>query len=74
MEVENKQNKTKRRIVIPRDKLKFPFGKYKGELVREIIKNDPSYCQWLYERDFMPKFEDIYNLFKDELPPKLNSL
>jgi hypothetical protein len=25
------------------------FGKYKGELLKNILKDDPSYIKWLYE-------------------------
>lgn len=28
---------------------KFPFGKYKGETVKEVIKSDPQYIYWIAE-------------------------
>ncbi|MDO4755924.1 MAG: 3'-5' exonuclease, partial [Parabacteroides sp.] len=28
------------------------FGKYKGRLVKEVLKNDPSYYAWIMNGDF----------------------
>jgi DNA polymerase-3 subunit epsilon len=28
------------------------FGKYKGRIVEEIFKNDPSYFSWMMNADF----------------------
>lgn len=27
------------------------FGKYKGEMVEDLIEDDPQYLAWLYEQD-----------------------
>ena len=29
----------------------FPFGKYEGEQVEDILCDDPQYLVWLYEKD-----------------------
>ena len=29
---------------------RFPFGKYKGELVGSVIEDDPSYIAWLLDK------------------------
>ena len=28
------------------------FGKYKGQLVAEVLKNDPGYYSWIINGDF----------------------
>jgi DNA polymerase-3 subunit epsilon len=30
----------------------FNFGKYKGRLVKEVLKKDPSYYDWMVQNDF----------------------
>jgi DNA polymerase-3 subunit epsilon len=30
----------------------FNFGKYKGMLVEEVLKKDPSYYSWMMNGDF----------------------
>lgn len=30
----------------------FNFGKYKGQLVKEVLKKDPSYYDWIQKNDF----------------------
>lgn len=32
---------------------KMPFGKYKGSFFEDILENDPSYMQWLIDKDII---------------------
>ena len=27
----------------------FPFGRYKGKRVRDVIEQDPAYCRWMLD-------------------------
>jgi hypothetical protein len=40
---------------------KFTFGKYKGQLVAEILQNDPEYIQWCVDNIhwFRFKYEPV---------------
>ena len=38
----------------------FPFGKYKGKLLSEVIKNDASYLCWFHDKVDGYKIHDIY--------------
>jgi len=60
------------------DALYFPFGKYKGRIVQDVLKEDKSYCKWFSENiigkdyntlkilDFLhKKLEDLPYIDKD---------
>lgn len=39
----------------------IPFGKYQDEDIRDVIKEDRQYIEWLYEQDFVAeKFERLW--------------
>ncbi|MDR3250321.1 MAG: 3'-5' exonuclease [Tannerella sp.] len=46
------------------------FGRYKGELVKTVLKNDGSYYTWIIQGDFplntKQKFTEIYKRVKNE--------
>ena len=54
-----------RRFSFDNDVEIFNFGKYKGRAVRDVLKADPGYYQWMMKGDFplhtKQKLTDIYN-------------
>lgn len=32
---------------------RLTFGKYKGEHIDDVLEMDESYCEWLYDQDFV---------------------
>ena len=46
------------------------FGKYNGQLVRDVLKKDPGYYGWMMQGDFAldtkKKLTDIYNSLKNK--------
>ena len=41
-----------RRIIIENGKEIFNFGKHKGKVVEDVLKNEPSYYDWMMKNDF----------------------
>lgn len=39
----------------------FNFGKYKGRLVADVLKNDPGYFQWMMQGDFSMHTKQMLN-------------
>ena len=37
----------------------FNFGKYKGRLVKEVFKSEPSYYDWLMKGDFATNTKNV---------------
>jgi DNA polymerase-3 subunit epsilon len=37
----------------------FNFGKYKGRLVSEIFRNEPSYYDWMMKGDFATNTKNV---------------
>ncbi len=54
-----------RRIVMRNGKEVFNFGKYKGQPVREVLKKEPQYYDWMMRSDFLlhtkQKLSEIFN-------------
>ncbi len=54
-----------RRIVRRKGVELFNFGKYKGKPVREVLKREPQYYDWIMRADFLldtkQKLSEIYN-------------
>ena len=46
----------------------FNFGKYKGELVKKILKSDPSYYDWMMRGDFPHFTKKIFREIKESMP------
>ena len=40
--------------------IKMRFGKYKGNLLEDVIEFDPEYAKWLYELDNAKEFKKSY--------------
>ena len=47
-----KKNETKNEVEI------MPFGKFKGQKLKDLIKNEKNYCQWVL--DNFDKSSDIW--------------
>jgi DNA polymerase-3 subunit epsilon len=41
-----------RRFVMENGKAVFNFGKHKGKVVEDVLKNEPSYYDWMMKSDF----------------------
>lgn len=54
-----------RRIVLKKGVEVFNFGKYKGRPVREVLKKEPQYYDWIMRSDFLldtkQKLSEIFN-------------
>ena len=54
-----------RRIIIENGKEVFNFGKHKGKRVEDVLKNEPSYYDWMMKSDFAmhtkQKLTEIFN-------------
>lgn len=54
-----------RRIVIENGKETFNFGKHKGKAVEDVLKNEPSYYDWMMKSEFALhtklKLTEIFN-------------
>jgi DNA polymerase-3 subunit epsilon len=54
-----------RRIVLENGKEVFNFGKHKGRKVEDVLKNEPSYYDWMMKSDFAmhtkQKLTEIFN-------------
>lgn len=42
----------------------FNFGKYKGQLVREVLRRDPGYYSWILQGDFPQNTKDVFTKIK----------
>lgn len=42
----------------------FPFGKYKGEQIEDVIEDDPSYLEWVVENDVFNLDEDVIKVLE----------
>lgn len=42
----------------------FHFGKYRGQSVREVLKKDPSYYNWMLQGDFPQNTKDVMTALK----------
>lgn len=40
------------------------FGKYKGHSVKEVLKKDPSYYNWIQQGDFAQNTKDVFTRIK----------
>lgn len=50
------------------------FGKYKGQLLREVISRDPSYYDWIMKADFPLNTKDILTkIYAEVVASKQNS-
>lgn len=48
-------------LIAPDDKIKFSFGKYKGERVLHIINIDKNYINWLLDQSWVADtYPNIY--------------
>jgi len=45
------------------------FGKYKGELLRDVVEHDPAYLRWLVGSDFPEELRDIAQVQLNILEP-----
>ncbi len=43
----------------------FTFGKYKGEMLEDVIKDNPSYMEWLVENDVVPLSLEVMKLLSE---------
>lgn len=54
-----------RRMVMENGREVFNFGKHKGKLVEDVLKNEPSYYDWMMKNDFAlhtkQKLTEIFN-------------
>jgi len=51
----------------------FSFGKYKGNEVSEVLKNDPGYYSWIMKSDFPKYTKNILNKIRlSELNNKIS--
>jgi DNA polymerase-3 subunit epsilon len=54
-----------RRIILENGKEVFNFGKHKGRKVEDVLKNEPSYYDWMIKSDFAlhtkQKLTEIFN-------------
>jgi DNA polymerase-3 subunit epsilon len=41
-----------RRMIMDNGKEVFNFGKHKGRAVEDVLKNEPSYYDWMMKSDF----------------------
>ncbi|NBO59033.1 MAG: 3'-5' exonuclease, partial [Chitinophagia bacterium] len=54
-----------RRMVMENGREVFNFGKHKGKLVEDVLRNEPSYYDWMMKNDFAlhtkQKLTEIFN-------------
>ena len=50
-----------------RGEMVFNFGKYKGQLVKDVLKADPQYARWIQEKDFSVQVKKIIKRIWTEL-------
>jgi DNA polymerase-3 subunit epsilon len=54
-----------RRMVMENGREVFNFGKHKGKAVEDVLRNEPSYYDWVMKSDFpmhtKQKLTDIFN-------------
>lgn len=43
------------------------FGKYKGEILENILQEDPSYLQWLLEVSTAGSLRDSLEIIQDDI-------
>lgn len=43
----------------PEGEVKFNFGKYRGQLVADVLRREPSYYNWMMQGDFAKDTKDI---------------
>lgn len=48
------------------------FGKYKGRLAEEVLRNDPSYYDWIMKGDFTKNTKDAFTKIKLRLGSKVS--
>lgn len=57
------------------DKVKFPFGKYKGQYIEDVYNNHYDYIQWLKDKDVNGfVYEEIKRLDDLKEQERLNKL
>jgi hypothetical protein len=57
------KSQVKKKVKLPKI-LKFPFGKHKGEDVKDVVENDSEYCDWLLEQEWFERFADLIKEIK----------
>ena len=45
----------------------MPFGKYKGNLLEDIVDDDPDYVDWMLGQEWFQEYEDLYEYFETEM-------
>ena len=48
----------------------FNFGKYKGQKVEDVLKNDTGYFSWVLQGDFTQNTKDVLTRLKIEFSKK----
>lgn len=46
------------------DRMIINFGKYKGREVKEVLRKDPAYYDWIMKGDFMKNTKDVFTKIK----------
>ena len=46
------------------------FGKYKGKLAAEVLKENPGYYEWIQNGDFAPDTKDAFKRIYDSISRK----
>lgn len=69
-EVEDNNEKKKSKKPTKNKEVYMTWGKYKGKTVKEVISFDVKYARWLLKQEFVRKFEDIYKVLVEFVPPK----
>lgn len=64
----------KQREVIRDPAWKFPWGKWKGERIDEVMFNDPKYIEWLITTTDVDIHQDLFDLVEDRYRQGMDTL
>ncbi len=53
-----------RLVLNDKDEPVINFGKYKGRLATEVLRQDPSYYDWILKGDFAQNTKDCFTRIK----------
>ncbi len=59
--------KEPRKKTLLTEKSRVPWGKYKGECVKAILRHDPQYLQWLISQDTIACDTSLRNALNTQL-------